>query len=263
MKSASGKHRRVTSPIPADAGRPTPLPRPQPPPGGEAILRDIELLHQSDTWRMFRIIAELVEGFEEMGRIGPAVSIFGSARTRPSDSEYKLATKTARLLANAGYGIITGGGPGIMEAANRGATQGGGLSVGLNISLPYEQMANPYARKILHFRYFFVRKVMFVKYADAFVVLPGGYGTLDEFFEAITLIQTRKIKRFPVILMGKAYWSGLLRWLRTSMLRHGNISKEDLAIFQIVDRPEDAVRLITRYYAAEKSSSGGPPVSPI
>src|SRR5437868_1665429 len=197
-----------------------------------------------DTWRIFRIIAEFVEGFEMLAKIPPAVSIFGSARTAPGTVPYEKARAIAGILAQNGYSVITGGGPGVMEAANKGASEGGATSVGLNIELPLEQKPNIYANKLLNFRYFFVRKVMFVKYSIAFVILPGGFGTLDELFEAITLIQTRKIKPFPVILVGKEYWKGLLDWIGDTLLREKMIAVEDLDILRTVDTPEEVLHWV-------------------
>ena len=201
-----------------------------------------------DPWRVFRIMAEFVEGFDTLSRIGPAVSIFGSARTPRSHPMYKAAERTAYLLARCGYAIITGGGPAIMEAANRGAFRAGGTSIGLNIDLPFEQKPNKFIKILINFHYFFCRKVMFVKYAKAFVIFPGGFGTLDEFFESITLIQTRRIARFPVVLFGKTYWRGLIRWLRQGVLKAGNIDPEDLNIFTVVDTPKAAVEAILNFY---------------
>ncbi|MCM8757492.1 MAG: TIGR00730 family Rossman fold protein [Candidatus Omnitrophica bacterium] len=201
-----------------------------------------------ETWRIFRIMSEFVEGFEVLSKIKDAVSIFGSSRMNPNNKYYKLADETAYLLAKEGYAIITGSGPGIMEAANKGAKRAGGVSVGLNIQIPLEQKPNRYVDTVLEFRYFFVRKVMFVKYAKAFVIMPGGYGTLDEFTEAINLIQTKRIPKFPVILVGKEYWKGLLCWLNDVVLKNGNINKEDLSIFKLVDRPEEVVKEIKRFY---------------
>jgi hypothetical protein len=197
-----------------------------------------------DTWRIFRIIAEFVEGFEMLAKIPPAVAIFGSARTLPGSPAYEHAQAIAGVLAKNGYSIITGGGPGVMEAANKGAAEGGTTSVGLNIELPLEQKPNIYANKLLNFRYFFVRKVMFVKYSIAFVILPGGFGTLDELFEAITLIQTRKIKPFPVILVGKEYWRGLLDWMGDALLREKMIGVEDLAILRTVDTADEVLHWV-------------------
>lgn len=197
-----------------------------------------------DTWRIFRIIAEFVEGFEMLAKIPPAVAIFGSARSLPGSIGYQRAHAIAGLLGKNGYSVITGGGPGIMEAANKGAAEGGAASVGLNIELPLEQKPNIFANKLLNFRYFFVRKVMFVKYSIAFVILPGGFGTLDELFEAITLIQTRKIKPFPVILVGKEYWKGLLDWVRDTLLREKMIALEDLDILKTVDTAEEVLHWV-------------------
>ncbi len=201
-----------------------------------------------DPWRIFRIMAEFVEGFEEMAKVCPAVTIFGSARTRPGTRYYRWGVEVAGGLARAGYNIITGGGPGIMEAANRGAKEAGkGVSVGLNIDLPFEQEPNPYITKMLTFRYFFCRKVMFSKYACAIVVLPGGFGTLDELFENLTLVQTRKIPPMPIILMGTKFWQGMLDWIRDVMLeREENISPEDMDLVTLCDDPREAVRLIKR-----------------
>src|SRR5215471_15990901 len=199
----------------------------------------------SDSWRIFRILAEFVEGFETMADLGPAVTIFGSARTKPGDRYYKEAEETSRLLAKAGFAVITGGGPGIMEAGNKGAFEAGGKSVGLNITLPQEQEANRYQTLSLDFHYFYARKVMFVKFASAFVCFPGGYGTLDEFFETITLIQTLKIEPFPIILYGSDYWSGLVAWMKKELLGGRFIDPEDIDIFRVVDSPEEAVRVIT------------------
>src|SRR6266487_1588549 len=189
-----------------------------------------------DSWRIFRIMAEFVEGFETMSRVGQAVTIFGSARTKPTDKYYKAAEETARLLAREGFGVITGGGPGIMEAANKGAFEAGGVSVGCNITLPQEQEANRYQTISLDFHYFYARKVMFVKYASAFVCFPGGFGTLDEFFETLTLVQTLKIEPFPIILYGSKFWSGLVHWMREQLLERF-IDPEDVGIFRIVDEP--------------------------
>ena len=208
----------------------------------------IERLFIEDSWRVFRIISEFVEGFEELSQVGDCVTMFGSARSKPGDAEYELARKIARLLVEAGYGVITGGGPGIMEAGNRGAAEAGGVSVGLNIDIPFEQKPNPYANIQLDFRYFFIRKVMFVKYAKAFVILPGGFGTLDELCEALTLIQTHKIGKFPVILVGSSFWQGFVDWLKGTLLAQGKISQEDLSLFEITDSAEEVVRKITSFY---------------
>ena len=203
----------------------------------------------SDSWQIFKIMSEFVDGFESLSKIGPCVSVFGSARTKKNNKYYKMAEEIAFMLTNKGYGIITGGGPGIMEAANKGAQKGGGKSVGLNIELPFEQMPNKYidSDKLIDFDYFFIRKMMFVKYAQGFIVLPGGVGTLDELFEAITLIQTQKIGKFPIILVGKNYWSGLIDWIINIMLKkEKNISKNDLLLFSIVDT--EAVKIIVEFY---------------
>jgi uncharacterized protein (TIGR00730 family) len=199
-----------------------------------------------ESWRLFRILSEFVEGFETLADVQPAVSIFGSTRVRPGNPLYEKATQLARLLAENGFNVITGGGPGIMEAANKGAVEGGGKSIGLNIDLPAEQPPNAYANIRASFRYFFVRKVMFVKYAVAYIIFPGGFGTLDECFEAITLIQTKKIKPLPVILVGKAYWQGLLDWLQGTLLKVGHISPEDLEIIQVLDEPKEIIKYIKR-----------------
>jgi len=204
---------------------------------------------REDTWRIFRIMSEFVDGFEVLSRMGKAVSIFGSARTKPDSRHYKLGEEVAYQVAKAGYAVITGSGAGLMEAANRGAKRAGGESIGLNIQIPCEQKPNKYVDTLLDFRYFFVRKVMFVKYAKAFVILPGGYGTMDEFFEAINLIQTERIPKFPVILFGSEYWKGLISWLKDTVYKHGNISKKDLDIFIIVDRPQDVTAAIKKFYA--------------
>ncbi|KAF5063091.1 putative lysine decarboxylase [anaerobic digester metagenome] len=204
----------------------------------------------SDSWAVFKIMAELVDGFEKMGRIGPCVTIFGSARTKSNQKYYKLAEEIAYLLTKKGFGIISGGGPGIMEAANKGAHFGGGKSVGLNIELPFEQSANPFIDpdKLITFDYFFVRKVMFMKYSQGYIVLPGGFGTLDELFEAITLIQTHKTVRFPIVLVSTEYWKGLIDWIHHNMLAEKNISPTDLDIFTLVDTAEEATAIIEEYY---------------
>jgi uncharacterized protein (TIGR00730 family) len=195
-----------------------------------------------DVWRVFRIMSEFVEGFEMMSTVGPAVSIFGSARTPPDDPNYKLATTLGRRCVEEGFGVITGGGPGIMEAANKGATEAGGTSVGLNIELPHERKPNPFRTKQLGFRHFFVRKVMFVKYAVASIICPGGVGTLDEFFEAVTLIQTRKIKYYPVFLINTGYWSGLIEWMKEKLVKEKMIDNADMSIFHLMDDPEEVMR---------------------
>lgn len=203
-----------------------------------------------DSWSVFKIMAEFVEGYETLSRIGPCVSIFGSARTRPGDPTYRLAEEIAYLLTKKGFGIITGGGPGIMEAANKGAHFGGGKSVGLNIMLPHEQVANPFIDpdKLINFDYFFVRKVMFMRYAQGYIVLPGGFGTLDELFEAITLIQTHKLISFPIVLVGKTFWEGLIYWIKERLLETGKISKEDMDLFSLVNTAEEAVQKIEEFY---------------
>ncbi len=213
--------------------------------------KDWQEIRTNDTWQLFKILAEFVDGFEKLGKIGPCVSIFGSARTKPDTPYYDLAQDIAAKLTAEGYGIITGGGPGIMEAANKGAKLAKGKSVGLNIDLPFEQSANPYidADKLITFDYFFVRKLMFIKYAQGFIVLPGGFGTMDELFEAITLIQTLKIGKFPIILVGKDFWSGLMDWIHSTLLKEGNINAEDLELFKIVDTADEAVKIIDDFYA--------------
>jgi len=203
-----------------------------------------------DSWQIFKIMAEFVEGFEKMGRIGPCVSIFGSARTKRDHKFYIVAEKIASLLTEKGFGVITGGGPGIMEAANKGAQLGQGKSVGLNINLPHEQFHNIYIDpdKLLDFDYFFVRKVIFMKYSQGYIVLPGGFGTLDELFEAITLIQTHKLVQFPIILVCKDYWAGLIEWIKERVLKEQNINADDLDIFRLVDSAEEAVAVIDEFY---------------
>jgi uncharacterized protein (TIGR00730 family) len=207
----------------------------------------IDAMTVNDSWRLFKILAEFVDGFETLADIYPAVSIFGSARVKPGDDTYEKTVVIARKLAESGYHIITGGGPGIMEAGNKGAREGGAKSVGLNIVLPLEQEPNPYSNVKIDFQYFFVRKMMFVKYAQAYIGMPGGFGTMDEIFEALTLIQTRRIKPFPVILVGKKYWEGLLKWVRSELVGGGLISPEDLNILTVLDDPEEVVQTIKRY----------------
>ncbi|MEI6594660.1 MAG: TIGR00730 family Rossman fold protein [Bacteroidota bacterium] len=206
----------------------------------------------TDSWATFKIMAEFVSGFEKMSRIGPCVSIFGSARTKQDHKYYLLAEEIAKKLVAAGFGVITGGGPGIMEAANKGAFEAGGKSVGLNIELPFEQTNNKYLDhdKIINFDYFFVRKVMFMKYAQGFIAMPGGFGTMDELFEALTLIQTHKVARFPVVLVGSEYWGGLLKWMKETMCdQEKNVNEIDLDLFKLVDTAEEAVNYILDYYA--------------
>lgn len=207
-------------------------------------------IKSNDSWAIFKIMSEFVEGYEKLAKIGPSVSIFGSARTNPIDPYYKLAQRTAGLLTEKGYGVITGGGPGIMEAGNRGASEAGGKSIGCNIKLEFEQSPNQYIDqdKLVTFDYFFVRKVMFMKYSQGFVVFPGGFGTFDELFEAITLIQTKKIGRFPIIMVGSEYWNGLVEWIKKTMLAEKNIAPEDMELFQVVDTAEEVVNLIDDFY---------------
>jgi len=205
----------------------------------------------NDSWALFKIMGEFVSGYEKLSRIGPCVSIFGSARTKPEDKYYQLAENIASKLADHGYGVITGGGPGIMEAGNKGAHKAGGTSVGLNIVLPFEQHDNPYidSDKSIDFDYFFVRKVMFVKYSQGFVVMPGGFGTLDEFFEALTLIQTHKIGKFPIILVGTDFWSGLVDWIKGTLLKsYGNISPDDLHLVDLVDTEDEVLAILDEFY---------------
>jgi hypothetical protein len=213
---------------------------------------------QEDPWRVFRIMAEFVDSFESMSKIGPAVSVFGSARTKPADPFYRKAVRVAELLVEHGYAVITGGGPGIMEAANKGAKQAGGISVGLNIRLPTEQKPNPHITHLIEFKYFFTRKVCFVKYASAFVLFPGGYGTLDEFYESITLIQTSRIERFPVIMVGHSYWQGLIEWMKKDLEKGGMISRGDLDLFKCVERPEEVVELIARWRTQQAAATQKP-----
>jgi uncharacterized protein (TIGR00730 family) len=204
-----------------------------------------------DSWQVFRVVSEFVEGFEKLSKIGPCVSIFGSARAKEDNKYYGLAEDLAYKLTKEGYGIITGGGPGIMEAANKGAQRAGGKSVGLNIELPHEQKPNDFidSDKLINFNYFFVRKLMFIKYAQGFVVMPGGFGTLDEFFEALTLIQTKKIGRFPIVLIGTEYWSGLMKWVNEKLLTEQYIDKGDLNLFRIFDTVDEAVKYINEFYS--------------
>ena len=210
----------------------------------------VDDLTRDDTWRMFNIMAEFVEGFDVLPDVYPAVTIFGSSRAHPNSTDYKTTQEVARLLVENHFNVISGGGPGIMEAANRGAAEAGGKSVGLHIHLPNEQRANKYANVRLDFKYFFIRKVMFVKYAVAYVIVPGGFGTLDELFEALTLIQTQRIKSFPVVLLDSSYWNGLVGWMKDIMLRARCISPSDLDIFSLVDTPEEAVGIIKRRVVA-------------
>jgi uncharacterized protein (TIGR00730 family) len=233
---------------------------------GSAATEDERLLERrpspafldTDPWRALRILSEFVEGFDAMAQVGPAVTVFGSARTTPDAPLYRLARAIGRRLAEAGYAVITGGGPGTMEAANRGCREGGGLSVGCNIELPHEQGLNAYVDLGIEFRYFFARKVMFVKYADAFVILPGGFGTMDELFEALTLIQTRKVRNFPIVLVGSSYWAGLLDWIRDTLLAKGAIDAPDLALLQLTDDPDEVVRIVRAFTAANHDLVGPP-----
>mgnify|MGYP000520628451 FL=1 len=213
--------------------------------------KDWQEIKAQDTWQIFKIMAEFVEGFEKMSKIGPCVSIFGSARTAPDHKYYLLAEEIAFQLTKEGYGVITGGGPGIMEAANKGAQKAKGKSVGLNIKLPFEQTPNPYidSDKCITFDYFFVRKLMFIKYAQGFIVLPGGFGTMDELFESLTLIQTKKIARFPIVLVGKDYWGGLEEWIRNVLITEKYINAEDTKLFTVVDTAEEAVAVIDAFYS--------------
>ncbi len=211
-----------------------------------------DALRKTDPWRVLRIMGEFVEGFDTLGDVQDGVAIFGSARTPPTDPLYGAAVETARLLAEAGIPIITGGGPGIMEAANRGAVEGGGLSIGCNIELPFEQGTNPYVTRAVNFRFFFVRKTMFVKYSTAFIVFPGGYGTLDELFEALTLIQTGKVTHFPVILFGREYWCGLVEWLTRTVAAERKINPGDLKLFHVTDDPREATRLVIEAREAKR-----------
>ncbi len=206
----------------------------------------IDALTTREPWRIFKIMGEFVEGVDALHELGPAVSIFGSARVLPTEPYYKKAEKIAELFVKSGFAVITGGGGGIMEAANKGAARAGGVSVGLNIILPHEQRPNKYANTRIEFKYFFIRKVMFLKYAHAYIVLPGGFGTLDELFEAITLIQTHRMKPFPVILVGSEYWTGMIEWIRSSLLSEEKISPKDMDIVQVMDDPEEIVRVIQK-----------------
>jgi uncharacterized protein (TIGR00730 family) len=255
MTDRNASRRRTPSPPPEQP--PVPVAEFHHEPGEETederlLSREKTWLHRpedtTDSWRVFRIMGEFVEGFDTLARIGPGVSIFGSARTKPEDRYYQAADDTARLLVDAGFAVITGGGPGIMEAANRGAVEAGGRSIGCNIELPFEQGMNAYVRTAVNFRYFFVRKTMFVKYAEGFIIFPGGFGTMDELFEALTLIQTGKVRNFPVVLFGSEYWKGLLDWLTGTMLDKGKIHTADLDLLIVTDSPEEAVSVISSCY---------------
>ena len=223
-------------------------------PGGTTMTEDRKLLEpparpaflQTDTWRALRILSEFVEGFDALAAVGPAITVFGSARVKPGDPAYDMAREIGKQLAQEGYAVITGGGPGVMEAANRGCQEGGGLSVGCNIELPHEQSINSYVDLGVEFRYFFARKTMFVKYAEGFVILPGGYGTMDELFEAVTLIQTGKIRNFPVILVGSAFFGGLLDWIKVKLLGEGMVSPGDLDLMQVTDDPAEVIEIVRK-----------------
>jgi len=213
----------------------------------------IDDMKVGDTWRIFKILAEFVEGFEKLAHIDPAVTVFGSARVKETDTHYKLGMEIGRKLAEEGITVVTGGGPGVMEAANRGAYEAGGQSVGLNIELPFEQMPNKYVKKSITFDYFFVRKVMLVKYANAFVILPGGFGTMDELFEAVTLIQTGKILPFPTILVDSSYWGGLIEWIKGRMREYGYISDSDLSYLRLVDTADEAINIIKEFLETNRT----------
>lgn len=236
------------------------------PPHSPNVTQDEQLLQapqasdftHTDTWRVFRIMGEFVEGFDELAHITRGVSLFGSARTAPDNPQYKAAQETAALLVKAGFEIITGGGPGIMEAANRGAIEAGGVSVGCNIELPFEQRPNPYQTHSITFKYFFVRKTMFIKYSSAFVIFPGGFGTLDELFEALTLIQTQKIRNFPVILFGTDFWRGMLEWIKGPLAEEGKISASDLDLLHLTDSPQETVDIILRASDSLSQINGRP-----
>ncbi len=223
----------------------------------EELARSPHFALAKDSWRIFRIMGEFVEGFENMTGQGPCVSIFGSARVRPPDLMYQACVETARQLGEAGFGIITGGGPGMMEAANKGAREAGVASIGCNIELPFEQGSNPFVDLDIDFRYFFVRKTMFVKYADAFVIFPGGFGTMDELFEALTLIQTGKVRDFPVVLVGTAYWKGMVDWIRSTMAAEQKISPEDLDLLYVTDDPADVVKYVLTRYRSQNGHGPG------
>jgi uncharacterized protein (TIGR00730 family) len=216
---------------------------------------------ETDTWRALRILSEFVEGFEALAGVGPAVAVFGSARTAPGEPGYELARRIGGELARAGFAVITGGGPGAMEAANRGAHEAGGLSIGCNIELPHEQHLNPYVDLSVEFHYFFARKTMFVKYSDAFVIMPGGFGTLDELFESLTLIQTGKVRNFPVVLVGHAYWDGLLAWMRDVQLPAGAVSQADIDLLRVTDDPEEAVAIVMAFAEANGIEPGEPRIT--
>ncbi|MBU1096145.1 MAG: TIGR00730 family Rossman fold protein [Bacteroidetes bacterium] len=221
----------------------------------ELLEREIQLQNsQEDLWRLFRIMAEFSEGFEKMAKIKPSIAVFGSARSKPEDKYYKLTVEVAKEIVKKGYGIITGGGPGIMEAANKGAKEAGGSSAGVNIELPFEQGSNDFIDrdKLLTFRYFFVRKLMFFKYAQGYILMPGGFGTADECFEVMTLIQTGKTSKFPIVLMGTDFWNGLLSWIKNVQLNNNYINKEDLSIFSVTDDPKEAAQIISDFHKGKK-----------
>ncbi|MDH5590657.1 MAG: TIGR00730 family Rossman fold protein [Gemmatimonadota bacterium] len=225
----------------------------------ERLLESVEALQTigKDAWRIFRIMGEFVEGFEEMSKLGPCVSFFGSARVKPADVMYQKCVETARLLGESGFGIITGGGPGIMEAANRGAREANVTSVGCNIELPFEQGQNEFVDVGIDFRYFFVRKTMFVKYAEAFIIFPGGFGTMDELFEALTLIQTGKVRNFPVVMFGSEYWAGLIDWIQGTMVKEGKIAAEDMNLILVTDDPDEACAHVLERYQHRRAMSDG------
>ena len=246
-----------------------PLISPSEPPSQEVIKQQEYALDRAlhfdfthtDPWRVFRIMSEFVDGYDELSQLPPSVAIFGSARTKPDDPAYAAAVETARLLAKAGFGIITGGGPGIMEAGNKGAQEGDNVSIGCNIELPFEQGSNGYLDISLDFRYFFVRKTMFVKYAEAFVIFPGGFGTMDELFEALTLIQTKKVSHFPVILYDSKFWGGLINWIRDAMLSTNKVSQEDVGLLMLSDNPQEICRLVIEAYQETYRQERTNPVS--
>lgn len=218
--------------------------------------KKMDQLKFEDPWRVFKIMAEFVSGFEQFAEIQQAVTIFGSARTKPDDPMYQMAVKTADLLAKEGYAVITGGGPGIMEAGNKGAMDADGESVGLNIDLPFEQKPNPYIKTLVNFHYFFIRKVMFLKYAKAFVVFPGGFGTLDELFECITLVQTQRVEKCPIVLVGTSFWGGMVSWIKDRLISEQKIHPDDIDIFKVVDDPEEVVQIIKDFYSKWKFLQG-------
>ena len=275
-KAAQGKTRKPTpTAVPVPASKPAPKPRrpSKPTRAVDDAIRDVnvpvitedEKLFQSlpeadnftrtDPWRVLRITGEVIEGFDKLANVGRAVTVFGSARTDPADPQYAAAMQVGRVLAERGFAVITGGGPGVMEAANRGAKEAGGRSIGCNIELPFEQGANPYVDTIVNFRYFFVRKTMFIKYSVAFIIFPGGFGTLDELFEALTLIQTGKISQFPVVLFGTHYWAGLLRWMQSRMLAEKKIAAADLDLMTLTDDPNEAADLVAKAYDAQMETA--------